>query len=153
MTEPRPSECCPQIVAERDQAIVKLDQAIAECDRLRNYLQEMCAALRVTFDFEATARARDEAIAERDEAIAERDFVLDFLQELGEAFGTSQRLGYRPAARGAVWIHALYPSPAAAADVTLLITRLRAMVGMTQAPWRVRAFETFQARVAAQQRI
>jgi hypothetical protein len=119
MLEPRPSECCPQIVAERDEAIVE----------------------------------RDRAIAERDEAVAERDFILNFLQELGESFGKSQRLDYRPAARGAVWIRVLYPSPAVALEVTAQMTRLRAMVGITHGPARMRAFETFQARVAAQQRM
>jgi hypothetical protein len=123
MLEPRPSDCCAKIVAERDQAMMKLNQAIAE---------------------------RDQAIAERDEANAERDFILDFLQELGEAFGACQRIDYRSAARG-VWIRALYPSPAAAAEVTLQITRLRAMVGMTHPPWRASAFESFQA--TAQQRM
>jgi hypothetical protein len=135
------------------QTIAERDEAIAECDRLRKYLGEMCAALRVGFDFEATARERDEAIAERDEAVAERDLILEFLQELGEEFGKNRRIGYRPAARGAVWIRVLYPSPAVAMKVTVLMTRLRDMVGVTQSPARLKAFETYQAKVAAQQRI
>ena len=146
MPEPWATEGCLQAVA------AERDEAIAERDRTLKYLREMGEALRIGFDFEATARARDDAIAERDEAIAERDFILEFLRELGEAFSQSRRLSFRPRRDGGVEIRSHYPSPAAALKVSLEISRLRAMVAMTRSPVPERAFAAYQAKIAAQPR-